>query len=309
MTLEHYIKLRTIPNRPETYFKYVTAPVAKIILANKRLRWSSPRLFNDPFDVQREFDLGFDIEELKEPLTNELLALIAAEHIPSFSGNSLAALLVNFLRRGDHVDIRNRVLSELPHLIDKGIEDVKKSSYEELKKQWSEFIPEFRILCLSSVHDNPLMWSHYSDSHRGVVLELQCIDNIDSAWLVAQPVIYQSLPPMWASIDEWAKILTGQQALDLISVFTKYACTKTPEWEDEKEWRVISFARKGESDYFSDYGFNPHELRSVYLGCDISKENMADIISLLSFDLSHVKAFRGKKIERARKVAFERVNP
>jgi hypothetical protein len=114
---------------------------------------------------------------------------------------------------------------------------------------------------------------------------------------------------MLASIDEWSRILTGQQALDLKSVFAKYACTKTPEWEYEKEWRVISFGRQGENGYFSDYGFNPRELRSVYLGCDISAEDMADIISLLKFDLSHVKAFRGKKLERARKVAFERVNP
>lgn len=305
MTLEHYVRLRAIPDRPGTYFKYVTAKVAKIILANQKLRWSSPLLFNDPFDVQREFDLGFDIEKLKEPLTKELLSLVSAEEVPSLSVKSPAALLVNLLRRNDHADIRNIILSELPHLIDQGIRDVKKSSYEELKNQWSEFIPEFRILCLSSVHDNPLMWSHYSDSHRGAVLELQCIDSIDSAWLVAQPVTYQTVPPMWATIDEWAKILTGQQTLDLISVFTKYACTKTPEWEYEKEWRIISFSRQGERGHFSDYRFNPRELRSVYLGCDISEEDRADITSLLKFDLSHVRVFLGRKLGRERRLTFE----
>ena len=82
---------------------------------------------------------------------------------------------------------------------------------------------------------------------------------------------------------------------------------KTPEWQYEKEWRVISFARQGEKGHFSDYRFNPRELRSVYLGCDISEEDRADITSLLKFDLSHAKVFLGKKLERERKVAFERI--
>ena len=309
MTFEHYIRLRAIPNRPETYFKYVTAKVAKIILVSHKLRWSSPLLFNDPFDVQRDFDLGFDIEELKEPLTKEILRLISAEQIPDLSGNPSAAYLVNLLRRKGYTDIRNMILEELAHLLDEGIQHTKKSSYEEIKSQWSEFIPEFRILCFSSVHDNPLMWSHYSDSHTGAVLEFQSIPSLDSAWLVAQPVIYQTSPPMLATIDEWVKILTGQQSLDLLSVFTKYACTKTPEWEYEKEWRVVSFCREGETGYFSDYGFDPRELCSVYLGCDISQEDESDITSLLKFDLAHVRTFHGNKLDRERRLSFERMKP
>ena len=293
-----------LPDRPATYFKYVTADVAKIILASQRLRWSSPLSFNDIFDVPREFDLGFDIEELNEPVTNELRRLLSAKQVPSLSGNSPAALLLNLLRGVDRTDIRTTIPQELPHLIDEGIQVVKKSSYKEIKNVWSEFMPKFRILCLSSVHDNPLMWSHYADSHKGAVLELQCLE--DSAWLLAQPVTYQAAPPMWASIDEWAKILTGQQTLDLESVFAKYACAKGPEWMYEKEWRVIDFARPGEKGVFSDDRFDPRELRSVYLGCDISEKDKADIISLIRGDLSHVQVWHGKKLERERRIAFER---
>jgi hypothetical protein len=41
-------------------FKFMTAATARIVLANWRLRWSTPRTFNDPFDVQ--FDLRIDID-------------------------------------------------------------------------------------------------------------------------------------------------------------------------------------------------------------------------------------------------------
>ena len=36
-------------------YKYVTVNTAKIVLETGKLRWSSPFMFNDPFDVQ--FDL------------------------------------------------------------------------------------------------------------------------------------------------------------------------------------------------------------------------------------------------------------
>ena len=46
------------------FYKYVTAKVAKIVLATRKLRWSSPLLFNDPFDVTQELRLNFDEAKL-----------------------------------------------------------------------------------------------------------------------------------------------------------------------------------------------------------------------------------------------------
>lgn len=309
MTSGNYIKLRTAPNRPETYFKYVTAKVAKIILVNHKIRWSSPLLFNDPFDVQRDFDLGFDIEELKEPLVNEVKNIILAEETPDLSSKPLVEWFVKCLRKENRANERDIIIAELPQLIDEGIQNAKRNSFETIKKQWSEFIPELRILCLSELHDNVLMWSHYCDSHKGVALELQCINDLDSPWLIAQPVTYQNSPPMLATKQEWIKSITGQKPLNVNDwrFYEPFTITKTKEWEHEKEWRVVSFCRKGETGYFSDYNFNPRELRSVYLGCDISDEDAADIISLLKFDLAHVKVFRGKKSERERRLSFEKI--
>ncbi len=65
-----------MPNRPNTFFKYMTAKVAKEVLVNHKLRWSSPRLFDDPFDVLRNFNLGFEIEEIIQPVVDEVIKLI-----------------------------------------------------------------------------------------------------------------------------------------------------------------------------------------------------------------------------------------
>jgi hypothetical protein len=309
MFILDYIKLRAIPTRPNTFFKYITAQVAKVVLVNHTLRWSSPLLFNDPFDVQRDFNWGFDFEELNEPLMNEIRKLIESDSIPDLSSNPRVEWLANCLRREDCANEREIILRELPQRIREGMEHAKNNSYERIKKQWSEFIPQFRILCLSVVHDNVLMWSHYSESHRGVVLELSSINELDSPWLITQPVVYQDSPPMLATKQEWIQSITGQKRLDSNSwsLYAPYTLPKTIDWAYEKEWRVVSFMRSGESGLYTDYPFNPQELRTVYLGCEISDEDANDIIALLKYDFLHVKAYRAKKFERERKLSFERI--
>lgn len=309
MSLLDYLELSAVPNRPNTYFKYMTAQVAKIVLVNHTLRWSSPLLFNDPFDVKRDFDFGFDIEELKDPLLNEMVNLISAEDLPDISHNPRVEWLVKTLRREDRADQRAIMLEEFPQLLDEGIHRVKNGAYEDIKQQWSKFIPQFRILCLSEVCDNSLMWSHYSDSHRGVVLELQSINHLDSPWLIAQPVKYQDSPPILATKQEWIKSITGQKPLNfhIWQFYQPFAITKTRDWEYEKEWRVVHFMCPGEGGLYTDRHFNPPEVRSVYIGCEISDEDANDVISLLNHDLAHVQAYRTKKSERERKLSFERV--
>jgi hypothetical protein len=128
---------------------------------------------------------------------------------------------------------------------------------------------------------------------------------------ISHPVIYQNSPPILATKQEWAKSITGQKPLnyDEPQFWEPYIITKTTDWEYQKEWRVVDFCDKGETGLFSDYGFDPRELRSVYLGCNISEEVETDITSLLKFDLAHVKVFRGKKLERERRLSFERIKP
>ena len=171
-------------NRPNTYFKYMTAEVAKIVLVNHKLRWSSPLLFDDIFDVQRDFDLGFDIEEIIQPVVDEVIKLIYRRVTSDTHSTPFVEKLWKRLNKLNSTQ-RNIILSSrLPQLI----RNVIQRNNDNSKKQWSKFIPEFRILCFSEECDNLLMWSLYSDSHKGVVIELQCINELDSAWLVAQPV-------------------------------------------------------------------------------------------------------------------------
>jgi hypothetical protein len=47
------------------FFKYVTPDTGRKILENGTLRWSTPQLLNDPFDMQFAFQLRIDRQSVR----------------------------------------------------------------------------------------------------------------------------------------------------------------------------------------------------------------------------------------------------
>ena len=79
------------------------------------------------------------------------------------------------------------------------------------------------ILCFSSVPDSMLMWSHYADAHRGIVLELEVSG--------LQEVVY-SEPP---TIGEVAASLRNP-TWGMPSDNSMFYLRKRQDWSYEKEW-------------------------------------------------------------------------
>ena len=84
---------------------------------------------------------------------------------------------------------------------------------------WESLIPKLRIICLSEINDSMPMWAHYANNHRGVVLELECIEEIDSPWLIARPVIYQDTLPLFITKEALVDSITGRKPLDYEEIF------------------------------------------------------------------------------------------
>jgi hypothetical protein len=165
-------------------------------------------------------------------------------------------------------------------------------SFSALKETWRDIVTKMRILCLSELNDVTSMWLHYTDQYRGAVLELECIDEFDSPLLIARPVIYQDSLPEIAEKQAWVRCVLGLSDKTVTDLFTEYQYIKTTAWSYEREWRVISFALPGESEMFADYSFRPRELSGIYLGERCAKQDLEDILSLLTHGLEHVSAYR-----------------
>jgi len=132
---------------------------------------------------------------------------------------------------------------------------------------------QFGVCSLTQKFNDALMWSHYADSHKGVLIEYDLHDYIEKLKenrIFLYPVTYQDDR---VSIDE--NILQRINIHDisiegknvLSALFLKGLLTKKKDWEIEKEWRSIKVL--GAHDSSSDISIRKvasPKITGIYLG-------------------------------------------
>jgi len=286
------------------FYKYVTPAVAKIVLATRKLRWSSPLLFNDPFDVTQELRLNFDEAKLNAALTDRVTSLMEQGDLSDSVKYPILSPLLRAASRATP-ETRRAKAAKLRQYIGTSA-SAQIQSFTPLKEVWKKMVPTFRVLCLSEVHDVTCMWLHYADGYKGVVLEFSALDELDSAFLMARLVIYQDTPPAITDVDAWVNCLLGR-GVTYRELFNEYLYAKTAPWSYEKEWRIVSAARPGESGLFGDYEFRPHELTGIYFGPKCSAGDRSDLLALLAHGLEHVRAHDAILDSQQARIAFRAI--
>jgi hypothetical protein len=129
-------------------------------------------------------------------------------------------------------------------------------------------INDSRVLCVSEANENIVMWSHYSDSHTGVCIRLQCIDELDNTLLIAKPVNYDTAFPVFPSLDDHIQHLTGERPISFADLKSKLPYVKHEDWGYEKEWRVcVPHEDPENQNGYNDWAENPRVFGAIYLGC------------------------------------------
>ena len=253
--------------------KYSSMSTARVILESTTLRWSSPVLFNDPFDVAREFEVDFSFEDIRKAIVARFRDYIDGSAEPKTQWSQL--IVGEIRKRGKRREGRelatledSLMLMAVPAL----------TSIAGMRRIWEERIPGMRILCFSAVADSPKMWAHYAGNHSGVVLQFESSDERDSSWLLAQPVIYRSEKPSLPGVEEWVRSFLSECEIDWDEYLREYYYVKSPEWTYEQEYRVVSDRRRDESGLYSDYGFHPEDLRRVIVGVNADPANTRRIV-------------------------------
>ena len=262
----------------QSFFKYVSATTATVILTHRTLRWSSPILFNDPFDVPREITFGFTPDNVFQAASRHLTALIECPPEDTSQLQPKLRLIAETMRKNGAPDIKAKLL--------RGIQELatsyrpRKESLDEMREIWRRLLPELRVLCLTESPGHIAMWYHYADRYRGVVLEFKCIDELDSASLTARPVEYPVEKPAIYTAEGWAKLLMMQNRITTEKFLELATFTKSPDWSYEREWRVTSWKRPADIGLYTDYKFDHRELGAVYLGPMISPTDRETLTSL-----------------------------
>jgi hypothetical protein len=251
------------PHDRKCFFKYMTAETACLVLAARSLRWSSPVLFNDPFDVPRELVFGVTPDDLVAACGARIASLIEAPPDDHSALSPQLRLVVETIKKGIPDELREQLLAtaraHLPHKHTSG-------ALEEFRDMWRRSLPDLRILCLTEGPLHAAMWLHYANAYTGAVLEFACTEELDSAWFAARPVTYSSTKPQVYTADGWADMLCLEQEIGVKRILDVATYTKSPDWSYEAEWRITTFKRPGDTGHYTDYKFNARELVGIYFG-------------------------------------------
>jgi hypothetical protein len=238
------------------------------------VRWSSPLLFNDPFDTQLDFNPGYHAPSLIDQVFPRIEAMIySAEPLPDrLDARTATAVQIGRQALQDCRALGEEIppasLLEGYHLtVGQGFASAQKL-VEKFNADWRESLRRMRVLCVSEVHDDLLMWSHYAECHRGAVFQLQCLPEKNTALCAAAPISYRPEIPILGTTAQWVEHLVGGEQLPLNETFRMMAFTKSEHWKYEHEWRCwVDNGRGGVDDLFEAHTLEKEEVFAVYLGC------------------------------------------
>lgn len=185
-----------------------------------KLWFSSPAYFNDPFDCKIYPKVPSD-EELAK-----YLALNAENATPQ----DYNMILEGIKKCGD--------------LTKRAIDDIMNKS---------------GVKCFTPNNANILMWSHYTNSHKGICLEFNTLADPEFFVYPINVVYSESYPELEFTDKRFT---------------TEVLRTKSKVWEYEDEVRIY----KRESGYHT---FNPNSLKSVTFGCNTPDDKQSQIIEII----------------------------
>lgn len=292
------------------FYKYVTAETAKAILKSGCVRWSSPRLFNDPFDIQFDLHVSFSEDEWREVALSRLTQCLHAPRPTLLKVSSLKTGLFNLLLdqlQKTHPDISDeQIRNEFEAPIREGWRRMN-LKMPDRHKEMREIVSNLCVFCVTEVPDSLLMWAHYADSHTGAVLKYRCLPEYDTALCVAEPVNYVKDLPELATPEELVASLFGEAIIDNGKLLRTITTSKSREWSYEREWRLVAnFENQHELERgYADYPFLPQELIEITFGCRIRDSDISELHSLAGQKYPHVSFRQARPHQKSYALEFE----
>lgn len=171
-----------------------------------------------------------------------------------------------------------------------------KSIRDAFRKMKREMHEQRGLLCFSTKWNNPVMWSHYADKHKGLCLGFDVAD--------------QSVGPVSYSGRRLAVELEQLKSPRELPVdyVTKLLFTKYTHWKYENEYRAFVTLEEKDNDtglYFAEFS-DQMTLKQVIVGAEssVSRQQLSEA---LGSELQHVEkikarlAFKSFSVVRQRK--------
>lgn len=247
------------------------------VFTHEELYLSSPRSFNDPFDCSTRLDTT----NIKVIDKKEYCKIIAKLIDPESSVSDLKKLADDLFKTHQHND---EFFSEQFHLIAGATFNINNN---------------YGILSLSKIKNDILMWSHYADDHKGIVLEF---DKSLIKGTINGLVKYEKTFP---SVRDFIEAYYKKK------LFRIFLLRKSRHWKYESEYRIIK-----EIDIKTNFrvaNFQPACLTGVILGHKTSVKDSERLIMWCKYrnskhsSLDKLKLFQAKINKKTYSIGIEPV--
>ncbi|MGF6739583.1 DUF2971 domain-containing protein [Paraburkholderia atlantica] len=286
------------------FYKYMSAATAQAVLGNQTLRWSTPGTLNDPYDMQ--FDLRYEVDRdvVRRLTLNKLWEAYCGA--PVAVGNVLGVLIQALKVQVPNMQ-REEFESEHAGAIFQGLERLE-GALPRLNADVRNHLASSKILCLTESPDNPVMWTHYADTHRGVVIRLRDYPEFDSPYRTAKPVNYVAEAPRLVDEEFLSDMLSGRISFNAGALLERLVYTKSAEWAYEREWRIYSGNGRKKDAAHEDLRFGSFELDAVLFGLNTSDEHRSSLTQLVRKMYPHAELLRASRNPDAFGIMFSPID-
>lgn len=297
---------------PDTLSKFCTADAAVSVLTSQTLRWSSPHLFGDPFELDHRTGLGFDPHMLLNEVVRTTIAMIFSPSPPH--GNS--PLITGIRRWRDDGRFETPAEAEastvLMELLAKMV-DQRQVDIDVLMADWRRFTRHLRICSFSARPDNFPCWQRYADNHRGAVIRFHVQElgvNSDAEGAL-RPMEYRQVRPEVTTVKEQLNAAIYNERPNLQAGFLDKLLCKSPIHSHEQEWRCFYHAlteasskSNNDMDWFDDRPFANEAVSSIYLGAYMSVEDKKKLVDLQRALYPHARLFQAQPVHGKYDIEF-----
>ncbi len=227
------LKAKHLPSFLYRYRKIGTDGYTMASLTSGETWLSAPDKLNDPFDCALLFSAEMMGRTWHKTRLEDILD--ATGHRAAFTDAEIADIKasddpmkrlaqISFAKEGQPMpDVIDRLLAELPSaILGESLNNLAVKSRDSL-----------RICCFSEDPSSILMWSHYTEDHKGLCLEYDLTAWMSTpAFRILHPVHYTD-----TRFDATEHLNPGYETNPYLS--TAAACNKAKDWAYEREWRIV----------------------------------------------------------------------
>lgn len=265
------------------------------ILMNNALPLRSFLSYNDPFECLPEFIAYNTIMSLYLPTKDDKKYVIYTHLLQFAVKYSLSSKFVDGIVQGlDKAGVLNYphipltaayvVVADINAIYNdlKNEEsDVIACNFELFYQKYYEQLSKYYTSCFTGDMNNILMWSHYADSHNGVVVEFDPEKGVPFTTGILIPMKYQPT----SRFNFTTKGLTDNNFVD--ESVQSLISTKSNDWKYEHEIRLLyNITNKSDIIWYDKFAnpcikISPATIKSVYIGRRASQKKIDRLKAIL----------------------------